>query len=355
MDQGFAPGQTAWEIRMRDVFNRRINTRASRLVGAESIQDFFRDLHSSNVVADDLLVGSHASNEGVLFLDLDARHSGDVSTYEVLDEVASAGTIEIPIGIRKPSTRFHVKGCRIGSDDCRPYLVLLKRALGNRSPVTAPRFFHALYNGSRGHFEYMMHSYEINAKDAFKTHADLISAFQNANFRRLDGTQVEDADIARWVDRRLNLAPRAQQIVPITVPVRIVPRTGDLSAIDNIGAQCRVTPDVYTFIQPGINTQAKLKPALLALDMFKATHPYPFYARNHYATFDDWFNGQTWRFTARSNTWTGTHFVYTLVIPVTKPAKPPDPPNELIFNFYPPTGNPTMNFLETDATLFGQV
>ena len=47
--------------------------------------------------------------------------------------------------------------------------------------------------------------------------------------------------------------------------------------------------------------------------------------------------------------------MYTLIIPVAKPATPPAASNELIFNFYPTTGAPTMNFLEDNTALFGQV
>lgn len=357
MHQGFAPGATAWEATMREVFNRRKDTRASLLAGNENIEDFFRNLNRNNVVADDLLVGSHASNEGILFLDLDAKRSGQVSTYEVLEEVAADDTLEIPVGIKKSTTRFHVKGCRIGADECRPYLTLLKRALGNKTPVTAPRFFHGFYRGALGHFEWMGHSYEVKSKDAFRSRDDLVKAFQQARFTRLDGSAVEDADINRWVRRELILSPAAQHVVALSVPVRIVPRTGDLSAIDNVGSQCRSEREIYTHIAPGLNTQAKLKTALQAEDMFKPTHAFPFFKRQRFATFDDWFNGKSWAFTPRTNTWRGTHFVYTLVIPVTKPAKPPAPTNELIFNFYPPTGDPTMNFHEDNAAfnLFGQV
>jgi hypothetical protein len=357
MHQGFAPGRTAWEVTMREVFNRRKDTRASPMISNENIEDFFRDLRRSNVVADDLLVGSHASNEGILFLDLDAVHSGQVSTFEVLEEVAAGDTLEIPVGIKKPTTRFHVKGCRIGADECRPYLTLLKRALGNKTPVTAPRFFHGFFRGGLGHFEWMGHSYEVKSKDAIGRRDDLVKAFQQAQLTRLDGTPVDAAEIDRWVRRELNLSPPAQHVVPLPVPVLIVPRTGNLSAIDNVGSQCRSEREIYTFQGPGVETQAKLKTALQAIRMFEPTHPFPFFKRQRFATFDEWFNGKNWVFNRRTNTWLGTHFVYTLVIPVTKPAKPPAATNELIFNFYPPTGDPTMFFHEDNAAfnLFGQV
>jgi hypothetical protein len=359
-DQAFAPGATPWEVLMRTMLDRRKDTRVSNLVGNESIMDWLKSLNRSDVKANDLIVASHATDMGVLFLDLDAVHSGEPATYEALEEVESSRTIEIPVGVRKATTRFHVKGCRIGSDDCIPYLTKLKSALGNPRQVTAPKFFHGLYNGSQGIFEWMGHSYELVVKDAFKKHADLVTAFQNKKFTRLDGIQVADADINRWVPRTLQLAPRVgTDKVAISVPVSIVPETGSLKAIANIGAQCRSERSIFTWVPgsaPVPPNTTELKKVLAQESKFQPppTHPYPIYHRYHYSSFDEFFDGQTWVLT-RSRQWIGTHFVYTLVIPVTKPSPPAKAINELIFNFYPPKGDPTMNFLEDDATLFGRV
>ena len=113
MDYGFAPGVTPWEAVMRQMLERRRDTRSVVIAGKPSVMDFFRHLRSSNVTADDLIVGSHATNEGVLFLDLDALNEGRPATFEVLEAVNSSGTIEIPAGIRSSTTRFHVRSPRI--------------------------------------------------------------------------------------------------------------------------------------------------------------------------------------------------------------------------------------------------
>lgn len=370
MDYGFAPGVTRWENVMREMLRRRRNTNGVPLVGPESIEDFFRYLRRENFTADDLVLGSHATNEGILFLDLDAVTSDQPATYEVLEQVESSRTIEIPAGVRKSTTRVHIKGCRIGADECRPYLALLKKALDNPVQVTAPKFFHGLYvtgrhgtfdPGRDGIFEWMGHSYQVITRDPFKKHADLVAAFQKANLTRLDGkTPVDHADIARWVQRTLPLQPRRTERVAIAIPAAIVPRTDSLSAINDIGAQCRSERGAHTYRHSGAGapkTVADLKKALQQQRNLQSKHPYPLYRRLHYATFDEFFEGQTWTHTAKTQTWVGTHFVYTLVIPVMKPAKPPAATNELIFNFYPSTGDPTMNFLEDNKayTLFGQV
>jgi hypothetical protein len=86
------------------------NTNGVPLVGSESIEDFFRYLRREGFSADDLIIASHATNEGILFMDLDAVTSGEPATYEILEQVDASGTIEIPAGVRKATTRVHIKG-----------------------------------------------------------------------------------------------------------------------------------------------------------------------------------------------------------------------------------------------------
>ena len=230
--------------------------------------------------------------------------------------------------------------------------------------VTAPKFFHGLHELTGvGIFELMGYDYRVINKDAFATRADLVSAFQAAGLTQLDGTAVANSDIDKWVRRKLALKPRQSDRKPISFPVKIVPATGGQKAIDNLPAQCRSRRDQYTYQlntnaapPAGLPAQiAAMKTFLMAEADMQSSHPYPIYARYHYASFDDFFDGQTWTMTLSGTTqnWVGTHFVYTLVIPVLKPGTP----DELIFNFYPVSGAPTMNFLEDNAVydLFGQV
>jgi hypothetical protein len=257
---------------------------------------------------------------------------------------------------------------------CRPYLTLLKSALGDRKPVTAPKFFHGLFPRNATDrdaiFEWMAYSYEVNAKTPFSDHAHLIKALQDQHFKRLDGTPVADADIDTWVDRSLQLTPTSKHVVTVVLPVLIVPAMGTISALAKFNGQCRSERDTYTYQAtsgvPVPQNQTALKTALQQVDNLKPTHPYPIFRRLLFATFDDFFNGKDW-VQQRNGDWIGTHFIYTLVIPIMKiempppppPAPPPTPvaPNELIFNFYPPIGGgaPTMHFLEDNPTFFGKV
>jgi hypothetical protein len=364
VDYAFAPGITAQDARLRLLLKARTNT-TLRSTGT-SIEDFLTDLNSSSLTADDLVVGSHASDEGFLFLALDSSHNTLPVSYDDLQAVDTSGTIHIPAGVRSAATKFHFKGCTIGSDDSLPFLTLLKSALDNPAQVTAPKFFHGLRELiSIGVFEFMGYNFKLLSKDGFTKTADLVTAYQNASppLTRLDGTQVPDADIKKWVRPQLALKPATQDKKPIPFPVKIVPATGGQSAIADSPAECRSKRETYTYdlnvgTPPPADKAARLaamRASLSAEAEQQSTHPYPIYKRLHYDTFDDFFDGQNWTVTINGNDqhWAGTHFVYTLVIMVGKPGTP----KELIFNFYPSTGAPTMNFLEDNATysLFGVV
>lgn len=348
------------------MFAARNNTTLQTPTGATSIEDFFDYLKNSSLTADDLVVGSHASDEGFLMIALDAIHNTLPVSYEDVDAVDTSGTIHIPAGIRGADTSFHFKGCAIGSDDSLPFLTLLKSALDNPKQVTAPKFFHGLYEiRGTGVFEFMGHNYRILDKDGFTKRDDLVTAFINAvpPLTRLDGTSVPDADIKKWVRRGLALKPAHSDKKPIPFPVKIVPQTGGRDAIGDPPAECRSRREEYTYqLDTGSAPPAGLAARIAAMRPFleaepdeQSTHAYPIYKRLHYASFDDFFDNQVWTVTLNGTVqnWVGTHFVYTLVIPVVKPGTT----DELIFNFYPASGAPTMNFLEDNVAynLFGQV
>jgi hypothetical protein len=366
MDQAFAPGSSPQDRRLRLMFTARTNTTLQKPTGATSIEDFFNFLKNSSLTADDLVVGSHASDEGFLLIALDASHATLPVSYEDVDAVDTSGTIHIPAAVKGPDTSFHFKGCAIGSDDSLPFLNLLKSALDNPTQVTAPKFFHGLseFRGT-GVFEFMGHNYRVLDKDGFAKRDDLVDAFINAvpPLTRLDGTAVPDADIKQWVRKGLPLKPAKTAKRPIPFPVKIVPKTGGIDAIDDPAAECRSRREQYTYqLDTGSAPPAGLTARIAAMRPFleaepdqQSTHAYPIYQRLHYPSFDDFFDNQVWTITLKGTVqyWVGTHFVYTLVIPVVKPGTT----DELIFNFYPASGAPTMNFLEDNAVydLFGQV
>ena len=96
--------------------------------------------------------------------------------------------------------------------------------------------------------------------------------------------------------------------------------------------------------------------ALANVNNFKSTHLYPVYTRYHFQKLADFVNGITWKPTVLPGNvlqFVGKRYRYELHIPVLKPGTP----DELIYNFYPVSGTPAINFNESNTPykLFGVV
>ncbi len=365
MDYAFAPGTTAQDGRLRRMLTARANIKVITTAGVSTVADFLQALVAQSVTADDLIAGSHASDEGFLFIDLDSTTSQPIN-YEMLEKVDTSGTINIPTGVKGANTSFHFKGCAIGSDDSLPFLTLLKKALDNPQSVTAPKYFHSLfeYNG-QGIFESMAYGYRVMSKAAYPNRAALIADFTAAGFtEELDGTAVDPAKWSKWIRPTLKLAPANSHKVKFDFPVTIAPAAGGISAISDLQAECRSRAERYTYaltVSSGpIPADLPGRVALLQTEMssdpvFQSSHDYPVYQRMHFSDFNAFFTGFSWKasLTGKTLNFVGTHYVYTLVIPILKPATT----DELIYNYYPVTGAPVINFLEDNASfkLFGVV
>lgn len=355
----------------------RANTQLISKAGVATLADFLNELQTQAFTAEDLIAGSHASDEGFLFLRLDSttQPPSPGSTkfepvdYEMLEVVDASKTINIPAGVKGADTSFHFKGCAIGSDDSLPFLTLLKHALDNPSSVTAPKYFHGLYEFAKlGIFEFMSYGYRIMSPTPFADIPSLIAAFIAEGFtEELDGTAVPDPSWTTWIKSSLKLAPADSHKVQFNFPVTISPAAGGISAIPDVHAECRSRAEKFPYdltVTGAMPPDNPSKIALLQSEMpldptFVDTHPYPVYQRMHFADFDSFWNGLTWKVASvKGNVihFVGKHYVYTVVVPVLTPGTSATT-NELIYNFYPVTGAPVMNFLEDNAAfdLFGVV
>jgi len=371
MDFGFAPGTTPWEGFLRDMLKARNNTTLIDKRGKRTVADFLGELVAEAVSAEDLVPGSHASDEGAVFLALDSS-TGVPVDYEALETVKTNGTINIPAAIRSATTSVHFKGCRLGNDDALPYLQLLKEALDNPTSVTAPKFFHGLYELSGGPsagavFEYMAYPYTVMNITPYPDTASLVAAFVAEGFtEQLDGTPVPDDNFKTWVKSSLKLKPARAHKVQFNFPVAITPATGGRNALSNLKAECRSRAETYPYtlswtgpIPPAKADQlALVKTAVTAEPTMQSTHAYPMYQRMHFPDFDSFWDGMSWQVSVKGSNIIaiGTHYVYTLVIPILVPGTSATT-QELLFNFYPTSGTPVMNFEEDNATydMFGVV
>jgi hypothetical protein len=383
MDYAFAPGLSDYEDLLRGLFNLRPNTTLVSNSGLTSIADFLNELKSQSFKADNLVVGGHANDDrwAVRFDSVTPVPKGSSGIdYEMLQAVQSAKTINIPAGIRTNGIKFHIKGCEIGSKTAQPFLDLLKKALDNPQQITAPKFLHALSpdphdahtDKMRGVFEYMKYDFTVYSPTPVANTPTLVQMFQDQHFQtgvETGGTPVEvPADNwKRWVLYGLNLAPVNSHEVVFDSYSRIDPpitsggvKLTHLKADASCMAVVERLPGVLIPLNgtpiPGDKPgQLALAKSRLKLSATMAhDHPFPSYVRYGFKDFESMWNGMDWTVDPQGGDLllSGQHYAYKVRIPVTKAGS-----DKLIFNFYPKTGTPTINFVEDNAKfeLFGTV
>jgi len=373
LDYAFVPGLTDYELLLRRVMQARPKTTLIAKFGLTSIAGFLQELSSQSVKADDLVVGAHASDNtwAIPFDSTTPRPTGsNGKDYEILEAVKLKGTIHIPASVRSASTKFHVKGCDIGSDRAQPFVTLLKEALDNPQQVTAPKYLHTLApHADRGVFEYMQYEFIVMSKTYIENTPALVESFQKQGFTTgveagKPTVPIPDDNWKKWVKYGLNLAPWDSDEVVFTVETKIDPPiTSGKVKLTYLFKNASCTSRLETF---GINAPmgstpipkddatrlALAKDRLRAMPTMQSSHPFATYVRLGFQDFDSFFDGLDWTVVVQGTDLviTGQHYVYSVRIPITKAAD-----NKLIFNYYPLAGKPAINFAEDNAVfvLFG--
>jgi hypothetical protein len=383
MDYAFVPGGTSYEQELQRLMqNRAPKTTLINKNGVNTVADFLQELVSQNLTGGDLILGAHASSSD-FFMPFDAATTTRTD-YEKIEALSAAGTIHIPSSVRGPNTSVHLKGCRIG-DTARPLLSAIKAAMDNPQQVTAPRFFHVLIDDAgQGVFEYMRYSYEVTTPDPkkFDKRADLVVAFQSPPQPFMQGVEagkpqvaVPKANFEKWVptqaqldslndevklDFTVNLDPFVIRLNPVTgkkLTIKVIWHSAIFTAFPDtfiwkIDMTGKMVPSdkagQLALLQPSMQTDPKMK--------FPPAHPFPYYVRYGFPDFASFFAGFDWTPTLvidgskQTLTFVGTEYIYRLEIPVVKTGT-----STLIYNYYPNSGGPTMNFREDNATyeMFG--
>jgi hypothetical protein len=354
MDYGFAPGTTAQDGRVRNMFTRRGNT---TLIAAarnrSTVKEFIGHLDSAASITkpiDDLLIGTHANSQGYLFIPMFPNQQGP-TTYETLEDTISDTTksISVPdslIGYTTgdPITKsFHIKGCNIGK--ATPFLDKLKEAIGGNLNVTAPIHFHGLWeNTTHGTWELMEYEFRLIRKTAFASRADYITALDAAGFTFYNGDAVATADWEAWVPRSIT----APSSVSVSLPLGTTLNNRSTLPFDR-SFRYRASDYTFTITFSGTipsSTTDRMAALSTALDDFKyrdtdtiggfdSSHPYPEYVRWGYSSKQDFLDEHDWRFTVSGNrlVCAGRFHEYTLLVPVTDRATATA--GNLLFNFYP--------------------
>jgi hypothetical protein len=336
-----------------------------------------------------LIIASHASSSGLLALKLDAATSAQIINYEALETAAAGKQLEIDPQLLEPRPRdannnvipaqVHIKGCSIGHPNALPFLQLLKKALGGKVGVTAPRFFHSLkpvtLTKRRGRrvisrslvelWEFFSYDFTLYRTSPLRNKADAVAAFETAfktdpNAQRIDGVPVPKADWERWLPG--TLPPANGQPAAFELPV-----VSSLSTKANT-AGVRLWYQTTSFLSqqwhkiplasdPGTdaNRKQEIKRQAPAFEKrLSPAHPFPLYARMGFKTLDAYFDSYDWQFKYDAQnkelSFSGTRHEYTLLAPVVNPAN-----NELYMNLFPVSGTPTIKITEGDTRFFTSI
>ncbi len=365
MDYGFAPGGTSQDGRARALFARRINTTLIHRKNLSTLRGFINRLNTAPGIirpVGDILLGSHANDEGFLFATMFPGQKG-ATNFETLEDCLATAThsIEIPdalIGYTQGdpvTTFFHIKGCNIGR--ARPFLVKLREALGDNVTVTAPKHFHFIFfHTSYGVWESMDYQYRIVQPNAFAKRADAVTAFETAGFEDIDGNPVPTANWSKWIPKKINRTAK------VDVPTKLGVTIGKRKTI-TCEREFRVKQKQFNYSinyptagdvpASRVDREAALELSLNNNPVFDSAHEFPEYERWGYADIPDFIAGYKWSFqrNKRRLICTGSRYEYTVIVSVLDTTT-----GDLIFNFHPNAGSPhaaiTTGMVESDARLF---
>jgi hypothetical protein len=377
MDFAFVPGIGDKSLEhLEELLSRRPNTIATLTPQSSALSDYLSVLDNAIQTlaagpAGNLLIGAHGEEEGNWYLALDPT-AAVPAVYETIEKSTS---IQIPAAVMGPLTWVRLQSCLLG--DIKPLLLALKKALGNPLAVTAPRYIHAqISRYLKGIWEFMHYQFVVVGPDSGKKPLPSRDATKTAfadpanHFQLADGSSVPAPSWEAWIPPAgsLTLSPTSANKTVMPFPV-LAPGflAGGLPAVVPLEIRFHSTLEVVPappvesdFVPAGEDLQRDTLTDLLALRTeYQASHPYPVFKRYGHNTLADFTNGFKWTMTyspgktkQNSLQYIGSRYRYRLEVPITKPGT-----TELIFNFYPDSGTPTVNFSELNDpfNFFGRV
>jgi hypothetical protein len=260
-----------------------------------------------------------------------------------------------------------VEGCTIGTKDAEPYLKLLKHAMQVPQSLSAPKYFHGFDQLGDGIFEFMKYRFSVFSKTKM-SRDDIVKEFRNqTNTFDLDGTSVPD-NWDKWVKAGVNLGPGNGDSGQVTFVHKVDPPQAGYKAVPGATVEFRATRETFNSTVGMPSPMPKTDADKIAvLDQFLSQQPsmqappqhlYPVFQRYHFPDYPSFFKGFTWKVLSVNNakktvSFRGSRFRYSVFIPIVEP----NTADKLIFNFYPFSGTPTVNFKDDNAAfpLFGIV
>jgi len=336
----------------------------------DTLSDFFFFAKTANVMtpSEDLILGTHADDEGIILVAIDSSTPPPI-TYEKLQNATS---IKLPTELNKPPTSFRIFGCIIGSDNSLPLLKQLKQSLGNPHAVVAPKYLYGVAPLAGGFVETMLYEFRILSPTALSSRNDVKQAFQagsNATppqFVDVNGTRISPDLWETWLpsESKLQLKPATKYLIPFTIKAS-VPVASNVSVQMNVSAFWVAIHETITIPHvdtgEGENTKKSRKELAQAGipndPRFKSTHPYPYYMRYFYSSAQNFIDGVNWVMAASEGgtmwQFTADRYLYELFIPLTEPPK-----DDLICNYYHTGQPPVFGMFQgntVDARLFAVV
>ncbi|HEX8494995.1 MAG TPA: hypothetical protein VF658_19295 [Pyrinomonadaceae bacterium] len=384
MDFAYAPGETSVDDLMRDMLERRSDTIPVPARPDANLREFIADMNNIPIIppltrlADNILLCTHAYNEGVLDASMFPGQSGE-TVFETLEETLKDPnkSIAIPDPLighnpNDPITHFfHIKGCNVGT--AVPFMVKLKEALGNHVNVTAPIHFHGILRAfAVGVFEYMAYKFQIVRRDPFKDRAEALAAFiSRTDFKLIDGTVVPEKLWKQWIPKDITKTDSRKVYLNLG---RTIGKQKNISAdrdFQVVDAHTVYGKFTYTipFRQPTVvptqtaDQEKALAQSVNANPKFQATHPFPIHTRFGYASIADFLAGYNWTFSINVRpppsdlsdlVCSGQRCQYIMMVPITNPVT-----GNIIFNFHPNKGSglPSIRtgLVESDTKFFATV
>jgi len=389
MDWGFAPGgirkplvEAGQQERVRRLFQNRENTKLIDRPGGKkkstaiaTVRGFVQHLASNTSIAKPIgsaLIGSHANDEGQLFIPMFAKQ-GRETDFEILQDTIDKAnhSIKLTAVINGPGDHeVHVKGCNIGT--VTKFLKKLKEAFASNG-VTAPKHFHGLrYDKKIGITEFMAQEFLVRSPTQIKDRDALIAMFMAKNFKFIgsfdnpdDGLPVQEADWKKWIPKKIT----AQGKNPKEENFKFGGTVGGATQ-RKFKRQFRIEKTrkgsiFWDFDPPSpfpapSGYLAALRANLKTAPEFKSTDTFlAFHERLGYATPDLFVDGITWHIVrgkkSKSGTLfaTGTRWLYIAVIPIVEAGT-----GFLFTNFHPDSGSGLdrhIDLVETDTRFFGGV
>lgn len=378
MDYAFAPAAEFEHLRL--VLTRRPKTTLISEAGVTTIADFLNHLRAHSLKAGDLIIGSHGTDEGQLFIALDqaqlAKSDPTEGPQTVFETLQQHNTITIPASVKSPDTSVRLFGCLLGSNDCLPFLTLLKQRFGNPKSVSASRYVHTTHSiDGDNFFEFMRYDFRIFRKQRITTLDKLVEEFKKAQLHfEIDNTPVPDANWGTWLPQNKKqeveatlASSKPEEETRLDLAVKLSPPAGDLTTLYVEMAAFKTVLEQWSDSAIPMNRPIPtdetgligfVKEALGKDRGFGALGPnnlYPIYTRYHLSSLDTFVGAWNWRVEKGAAAGTvnvfGTRFRYDVLIPVTKSGAS----DELMYNYYPETGGAKINFAEDNSKLFGVV